>query len=87
MLMERFDGESKPLVCEQPGDKRLAFRPLPPPTKVVLRYRGGAEVETDFIGWDVVYAWISSDGLWAMRDRHRVILCDSHWAAQLWGQA
>ena len=85
--MERIEGECKPLVCEQPGDKRLAFRPLPAPTKVILRYRGGAEVETDFIGWDVVYAWIATDGLWALRDGHRVILSDSHWSQQLWGNA
>lgn len=86
MLMTRIEGECKPLVCGQPVDC-LGIKHLPVPTKVVLRYRGGAEVECDFIGWDVVYAWIATDGLWALRDGHRVILTDSHWGQQLWGRA
>ena len=76
----------KPPTCEHRGES-LGIKRLPPPTKVLLRYRSGAEVETDFIGWDVVYAWIATDGLWALRDKHRVILTDSHWASQLWGNA
>lgn len=87
MLLDAADPPVNPYSpCGHAGD-RTGIKKLPPPTKVILRYRGGAEVEMDFIGWDVVYAWIASDGLWALRDGHRVILCDSHWAAQLWGQA
>jgi hypothetical protein len=75
----------KPKPCERHGEN-VGITPLSPPTKVLMRYRAGAEVEMDFIGWDVVFAWVMQDGMTAIRDGHRVILTDSYWAAQIWGR-
>ena len=79
MLMERFDGNVKPHVCEQPGDNAGITR-RKDPTRLVLRLRGaGAPIVQDYAGPDNLMAWIIQDGMWGIRDGDVVTLYALDW--------
>lgn len=87
MLMEQFEGDCKSLVCEQPGESS-GISSHRKPTHLVLRWRGGGQPTVqDFLGHDVTFAYVMSEGMAGIRDGDAIILYAVHWTAALWGRA
>lgn len=88
MFIEQFADEHKPPSCGEPGDSLGAtVEKRPEPTVLEIRHAGGAITEMPWMGWDVVYAFICTEGLVGIRHGNRVILAAPHWSATVWGRA
>lgn len=87
MLMERFELESKRVVCEQPVQD-LGITPRPDPQAMVIVWRGGgAPSVSKWFGWDAAAAYMQAEHLAALRDGDTVILYALNWQSQWWGRA
>lgn len=88
MLLQPDDGERNPPPCGQPGSKvGTIVEKRPEPTVLEIRHVGGAITEMPWMGWDVVYAFICTEGLVGIRHGGRVILAAPHWSVTVWGRA
>lgn len=86
LVMEQSEGAVKPQVCEQPVEKP-GITPRKTPTHLVLHWRGGgAPTVQEFIGHDVTFAYVMSEGMNGIRDGDAVILYPVHWSHS-WGRA
>lgn len=87
MLVEQFREDVNPPPCEQPVDN-LGISPRRKPTHLVLRWRGGGQPTVqEFLGHDVTFAYVMSEGMAGIRDGDAIILYAVHWTAALWGRA
>jgi hypothetical protein len=86
VLMERFEGECKPLVCEQPGQD-LGIKRKPDPTHVVWMHELSITSVQPFAGWDHVFACVMEGGLVGLREGNVIVLTPVHWSAQQWGRS
>jgi len=85
MLMERFEGESKPLVCEQPGEKPWKAPTHPAPRRLLLKWRGGdAPTVFDWPGWDAAAAYLHAEHMAGLREGDVIVLYSLNWQSQ-WG--
>ena len=72
--------------CEQPVQSQGISR-AQKPTHVVLNWRGGGtQTVQDFIGYDVVFAYVMSEGMIGIRNGDAVVLYPVHWSHS-WGRA
>jgi hypothetical protein len=72
--------------CGQPVEA-LGKTPQTPPTHLVLHWRGGgAPTVQEFLGHDVVFAYVMSEGMVGIRQGDAIILYPVHWSHS-WGRA
>ncbi len=86
MLVEPFEADVNAPPCEQ-SVQAQGITQARKPTHLVLHWRGGgAPTVQDFIGHDVVFAYVMSEGMVGIRQGDTVILYPVHWSHS-WGRA